>query len=346
MASTNNRVRISTEFLDSCKFSCAGCFVKRRNEFSDKDMDVLFQSVQMFRSVGMSFDEIILGPTDFFGASNTESVIEHPMFKKIFENGDVVLTILTTLQETDERILELIECVNRNLTHPNTEMEVLIPFDIKRLVAKDPFYVMDLKRKIQMLNRLNPTVDYAMQINIHDVDQMVDKFSLPELTRYVRDTFKTIVEFNPSFMRSKKAHIVTKVLGEWNAMLERHVDELAAEDITFTMVNENHANHNELTFNFKDGHLYICPFIYENVIDLSDAFKIEKNGEYYTIADIDAKNAQVMADQYEYASTVECVDCDFQGSCIGKRVLYYMGTYDITNCVVSKPVMAYYGAKQ
>lgn len=343
MASTSTRVRINTEFLDSCKFDCAGCYVKRRNEFTDDDMDVLFNAVEMFRSVGMSFDEIILGPTDFFGASNTETVIEHPTFKKIFENGDVVLTILTTLQSSDERIKELIECVNNNLTHPNMEIEVLIPFDIKRLVAKDPLYVMQLKRKIQMLNLFNPTVDYAMQINIHDVDQMVSEFSLPELTRYVKNTFSTIVEFNPSFMRAKKAHIVTKVLSEWNSMLERHIDELTADDITFTMVNKYHASYNELTYNFKDGYLYVCPFIYENVIDLSPAFKIDKAAHYYTIDDINVKDATVVADQFEHATESECDTCSLQGSCIGKKVLYYMKQYDMRSCVVSKPVMSYYG---
>lgn len=345
MTSTTMRVRINTEFLDSCKFSCAGCFVKRRNEFTDSDVDILINAIEMFRSNGMSFDEVILGPTDFFSASNTEEVLCHPAFKSIFENGDVVLTILTTLQEGEDRIKELIQCVNDNLIHPNMEMEVLIPFDVQRVVDKDPFYVMEMKRKIQILNLLNPTVDYAMQINIHDVDKMVAGFSLPEVTRYVRDTFGTIVEFNPSFMRVKKPHIITRVLDDWNDMLERHVDQLAADDITFTMVNKYHASYNELTYNFKDGYLYVCPFIYENVVDLSDAFKIERQGEYYTIDDINAKDIHVLGDQYEYSSDVECGACEFQGSCVGKKVLYYMKQYNIAKCVVSKPVMAFYGTE-
>lgn len=343
MDSTNVRIRINTEFLDSCKFNCAGCYVKRKNEFTDSDVDVLVNAIQMFRDSGASFDEVILGPTDFFSASNTEEVLSHEGFKSIFKDGDVVLTVLTTLQEGEERIKELIQCVNDNLTHPNMEMEVLIPFDIKRVVDKDPFYVMEMKRKIQILNLLNPTVDYAMQINIHDVDKMIPGFSLPEVTRYVRDTFGTIVEFNPSFMRVKKPHIITKVLDDWNDMLERHMDQLQAEDITFTMVNKYHASYNELTYNFKDGYLYVCPFIYENVVDLSEAFKIERQGEYYVIDDINAKDVSVIGDQYEYSSEVECATCEFQGSCVGKKVLYYMKQYDIAKCVVSKPVMAYYG---
>lgn len=342
MNSTNTRIRINVEFLDSCKFDCAGCYVKRRNDFSDGDVDVLTHAIEMFRAAGMSFDEIILGPTDFFSASNTEDVLTNPEFKRIFESGDVVMTILTTLQEPEARIRELIDVINANYTHPNMEMEVLIPFNIQRVVDKDPFYVMEMKRKIQLLNLLNPTIDYAMQLNIHDVDKMVPGFSLPEVARYVRETFGTIVEFNPSFMRTKKPHIVTKVLSEWNDMLERHVERLHAEDITFTMVNKYHASYNELTYNFKGGHLYVCPFIYENVIDLSEAFKIERTGQYYTIDDINAKDVTVIGDQYEYASDVECATCDFQGSCIGKKVLYYMKQYGISNCVVSKPVMLHY----
>lgn len=342
MDSTSTRVRINVEFLDSCKFNCDGCYVKRRNEFTDDDVDVLKHSVQMFRDAGMSFDEIIVGPTDFFSASNTKEVLTHPGFKSIFENGDVVMTILTTLQEPESRIRELIDVINANYTHPDMEMEVLIPFNIQKVVDKDVFYVMEMKRKIQLLNLLNPTIDYAMQINIHDVDKMTPGFSLPEVTRYVRDTFGTIVEFNPSFMRTKKPHIVTKVLDEWNAMLERHIDREDADDITFTMVNKHHASYNELTYNFKDGYLYICPFIYENVIDLSEAFKIEKTNRYYTINDVNAMDVKVIGDQYEYSSDVECATCEFQGSCVGKKVLYYMKQYKIERCVVSRPVMSYY----
>lgn len=346
MNSTSTRVRVNVEFLDSCKFDCAGCYVKRRNEFTDEDVDVLVKAVEMFRHNGMSFDEIIVGPTDFFGASNTEEVLTHPGFKSIFKNGDVVMTVLTTLQESEQRIIELINVINEHYTHPNMEMEVLIPFNIERVVNKDPFYVMEVKRKIQLLNLLKPQVDYAMQINIHDVDKMVDGFSLPTVTKYIRETFGTIVEFNPSFMRTKKPHIVTKVLNEWNDMLERHVQQLHAEDITFTMVNKHHASYNELTYNFKDGHLYVCPFIYENVIDLSPAFKIERQGEYYTIDDFNAKDVVVLGDQYEYASDVECATCEYQGSCIGKKVLYYMKQYGMTDCVVSKKVMSYYASAQ
>lgn len=342
MESTNTRIRINVEFLDNCSFNCAGCYVKRRNEFTDEDVDVLTNAVRMFRETGMSFDEIIVGPTDFFGASNTEEVLSHPGFKSIFENGDVVMTILSTLQESEERIRQLIDVINEHYTHPNMEMEVLIPFNVQRMVDKDPFYVMEMKRKIQLLNLLKPTVDYAMQINIHDVDKMTTGFSLPEVTRYVRDTFNTIVEFNPSFMRTKKPHIVTKVLADWNDMLERHIDKLVADDITFTMVNKYHASYNELTYNFKDGYLYVCPFIYENVIDLSQSFKIEKSGQYYTIEDIDAMDVRVVGDQYEYASGIECGSCELLGSCIGKKVIYYMKQYGIDSCVVSKPVMSYY----
>lgn len=343
MDSTNTRVRINVEFLDSCQFDCAGCFVKRRNDFKQDDVDVLVNSIQSFRDAGMCFDEIILGPTDFFSAANTEEVITNETFKSIFKDGDVVMTLLSTLQEPEPRILELIELINKHYTHPDMEMEILIPFNIQRVVDKDPFYVMEMKRKIQLLNTLNPTVDYAMQINIHDVDKMIPGFSLPELTRFVRDTFGTIVEFNPSFMRAKKPHIIKKVLTEWNEMLERQIAELDAADITFTMVNKYHASYNEITYNFKDGYLYVCPFIYENVVDLSPIFKIERQGEYYTMDDIDAKEITMMADQYEYATGIECNDCEFQGSCIGKKVIYYMKHYEMDTCVVSRPVMSYYG---
>lgn len=342
MNSTNTRVRIAVEFLDSCQFDCAGCFVKRRNEYSEHDLDILLSAVDMFKAQGMDFDEVILGPTDFFSATNTIATLTNPKFKKIFENGDVVLTVLSTLQDTEEHILDVIKVVNEHYTHPNMEMEFLIPFNIQRVVNQDIMYVSEVQRKIQLLDQLKPAVDYAMQLNIHDVDKMVDGFSLPKMTKFIRQNFQTIVEFNPSFMRARKAHIVKKVLAEWNTTLETHVKELHAQDITFTMVNQYHASFNETTYTYKDGHLYICPFIYENVVDLGPEFKIPKASDFYTIDDINSIDTKIIADQYEFASESECGDCEYLGSCVGKKAVYYMKQYNMRECIISKKLMAYY----
>ncbi len=340
----NVRFRINCEFLHSCAFHCPGCFVYRRNNFDEAQLDVLVKAVDMFRENGMTFDEIILGPTDFFAALNTAELVAEPKFKDIFKDGDVVLTLLSTLQSDEEHIREVIKAVNENLTHPNQEIEALIVFDLQRVMEESDDYVKELQSKLALLDEFNPAVDYALQMNIQDTNKLEGEFTLANITRFVRENFDTIVEFNPSFLRTRKLKLIGPILEAWNTMLEEQIDETNKNDITFTMANAYHAGFNEITFNFHNGDLYMCPFIYENVFDRSEPFKIPKrNGMFYEWADIEQYDAFAKIQQFNYATkTTECGDCPYLMSCTAKHVLFYMEQHDLKDCMISKPVVGLY----
>lgn len=337
--------RLNCEFLHECEFHCAGCYVNRRSSnYDDRSLDILLNTVQMFRDEGMIFDEIILGPTDFFAASNTLDLLAELPFRKVFENGDVVLTILTTLQSDPDTILEHIVAVNDAMPHPNQEIEALIVFDLDRLINEDAAYIADMKYKLLLLDRLVPAVDYAFQMNILDPTKVTGEFSLEKITTLVRENFSAIVEFNPSFLRTGKGSIIDRTLEAWNTMLEEQVTAENKDGVTFTISNPYHAGFNEITYNFHGGDLYMCPFIYENVFDRDEAFKIPKSGgDYYTWADILEHDAVAKLEQFAYASeTEECEQCPYQMSCIGKHVLFYMQQHGIKKCVISKPTVSLY----
>ena len=341
----NVRVRLNCEFLHSCAFHCPGCFVYRKNGYDERQLDILENTVQMFRDNGMTFDEIILGPTDFFAAANTRELLAEPKFKKLFENGDVVLTFPTTLQVTDEEMFATIDAVNEHLNHPDQEIEALVVPELEKVMAGDMEYIEFFRDRLKTIfNRFNAKVDYAIQMNIMDTKKLEGDFVLGNVTRAVRTYFDTIVEFNPSFFRTAKPSLITPILEKWNAMLEANITPENKNDVTFTMANMYHAGYNELTYNFHQGDLYICPFIYENVFDKSESFMIPKSdGDYYKWEDFAAYDAQVKAEQYGYLSqTTECEDCQYVASCVAKHVCFYMKQYDIKDCMITKKVVGYY----
>lgn len=344
-AAHNVRFRINCEFLHTCAFNCAGCFVNRKaSNFTPLDLDILLDTANLFRNNGMTFDEIILGPTDFFAADNTLKLLEEPVFREVFKNGDVVLTILTTLQSDVQTILDHIVAVNDAMPHPDQEIEVLVVFDLKRMFEEDDAYISELQDKLRLLDRFVPAVDYAFQMNIQDPSKVVGDFTLPKLTSFVREKFDTIVEFNPSFLRTGKEKIVDGILDAWNTLLQEQINEENKDDITFTMSNAYHAGFNEITYNFHDGDLYMCPFIYENVFDRGDEFKVAKSsGQFYEWNDILDHDAYAKIAQFNYANeTDECGSCPYQMSCISKHVLYYMQQHGMKKCVISKPTVSLY----
>lgn len=340
----NIRYRINCEFLHSCKFHCPGCFVYRNNDFDDNQLDILTHSIDLFRDNGVTFDEIILGPTDFFAATNTEELMRDKKFRDIFKNGDVVLTILSTLLSDEEHIQSVIQSVNQNLVHPDQEIEALIVFDLQRVMDENMEYVHELQQKLKVLDHFNAKVDYALQMNIQDVSKLTGNFTLSNITRFVRDHFDTIVEFNPSFLRTRKRKIIDDVVIAWNSMLEQQINQSNKDDITFTMANTYHAGFNEITFNFHKGDLYMCPFIYENVFDKSEPFKVEKsNGDFYEWEDFIDHDQRTFVDQMFYApETTECGTCPHLMSCASKRVLYYMKHNNIKDCMISKDTIKLY----
>lgn len=331
------RIRFNAEFLNGCQFNCAGCFVNRKVKYDPSDVSYLAEMIRKLKSDGVTVDEIILGATDFFGAYNTIDIIRDDNFNKLFDDGSIVLTFLSTLQSDDNRINEVIDVFNTSFSNPETEVEFLIPIDVKAVLINDREYINSIKHKLKLIERMNVKIDYALQVNIRNIDNEIEDFDMVTVCKRVRDEFKTILEFNPSFMRSGNISKVKDTLKAWNKMLERCVTEDSKDSVILTVSNKYHAGSNERTFTIKNGELYLTPFIYENVIVLNNKFKLPKDKGLVNW------DVGYEAQQYNYISqTDSCSECEFVSSCISKLVLKYMEEYDIKECLLSRKTMRLY----
>lgn len=324
-------MRFNVEFLNGCEYNCAGCFVNRRNIITDNDYLVLLDLVTKLRTTDIHIDEIILGPTDFFVADNTIDVLINPHFRKLFKSK-TVLTLLSTLQSTDDSMLAKISILNKY--YDDIEVELLIPIDPLKIFDKD--YTENLKHKISLLNYIKFDVDYAFQINISKLEDI----DLVKLTNYIQEEFNTILEFNPSIMRIKNIDKVVSFLDEWNNMLSSNIDKINKNSILLSSANKYHAGYNERTYTYKNGFLYACPFIYENVVSLSNSFKIEKSNELYNVNEILEFDTNLTTQQFKYASKTDiCENCTHLSSCISKEVLFYMKNNNIKKCIINRDIL-------
>lgn len=339
------RIRFNLEFLKGCTFHCPGCYVNRDNAYSQKDLDIVFHAQQEFKQNGYVFDEIILGPTDFFAAYNTELLVQNPKFTRLFDS-QTVLTILSTLQSDEDVIKRRIDLVNEHITN-DIEVEILIPFDHVKIIENDQSYIQMLKSKIALLERLNCDVEYAFQMNIQNIENAED-FDLKKVSDLVWKELGTITEFNPSFMRVPNDKLVLKIIKNWNKMLVKNIkkeDVAGDEQVTFTMANKNHAGFNEITYNFSKGAFYSCPFIYENVFDKADNFLVPAQAEdgFYQISDFLDHRDIINQNQLSYLTeTKECANCPHAISCVSKQVIDYMMSKNIKECILAKDVLDLY----
>ncbi len=337
------KIRFNLELLKGCEFKCPGCYVTRNNSYCEKDLEIVLDAASKFLNEGYDFNEVILGPTDFFVANNTIDIISNPKFVNLFVSPRIFLTIVSTLQTNDHEILKRIDIINENFDS-KTCIELLIIFDLEKALSNDQEYIEFMKHKLNLLQNINGPVEYAFQINIQDTSGM-DNFKLSYLTKFVREEFGTIFEFNPSFMRSKNPEVLAETLKRWNEMLRSNskaVKENNEEEYLFTMRNRNHGSFSEITYNFKNGFFYTCPFIYENVFDKSDSFKINPTRQdgFYELNDFLVHRHKTDRDQFTYSNkTEECSNCVNLTSCVGKQILHYMENNNIKSCLLPKDVM-------
>ena len=91
------RVEIQLDILNGCESSCPGCFIPRKNKTCD--LSILYNTL---KEGTYSPDEIVIGPTDIFSASNFDELMDDPYLKKLYGISSIAYT--SALEEPYEVI--------------------------------------------------------------------------------------------------------------------------------------------------------------------------------------------------------------------------------------------------
>lgn len=334
-------VRGLLEFLNNCSMKCKGCFVDKKNGYTDQDLIILKDMIQQVNNTGMLFDEVVIGPVDFFGASNTKDLLLNPIFKSIFKEHKPIFAVPTTLTSDNYTINEIITIINENYPQ-NMEVEFLIVCDPKKLANRDQQYIEWMKNKIQLLDQLIQPTCYTFQLNVQNIDDI----NLAEISTLVKEEFNTIIDINPSFFRSNKYKTIKSALRRWNNIINDQVTPESKNDIQMVVADPSHAGENYVNFIFEGGYFYLAPFIHEIAAIKDDAFKLTRSGELYDVHEIFNTLTKTKIQQYNYASsTLECEYCPHLSSCVSRYVLKFMEENNINECILPKKALLLYSDK-
>lgn len=323
---SQSTLNFQLEFLDSCEFNCAGCFVKRRNAFTDEDMDTLLDLAARFAQKDFEMNEIILGPTDLFGCKNAMEIITHPKFARFFEHFHA-LSFPTTLQSDPERVRHVMGAIKEHLPD-DIYLEVFVVFDIVRFHEDNDAYLKRLDENLITMQGAN----IIFAFNIHD--HAFDINSFHELTEMVNERYNSHLKMVPSFFRSPNKEKIMDNLDMWKQMLNESIDEDSAPVILNNMADPNFGGYTYYFYTFKDGKLYSSPFIYDFIFDANPHFELPRQEWGYCVDDIFEWEKKNILNQFEYSKDAECADCPYLPACVGKRVLSYMKAHKIKECIL------------
>ena len=334
---------LNLEVLNACAHHCEGCFVNRRNKLITTDLDTALSLASEMDEKGMRFREVILSPTDLFSADNAVEVLSDPKFHQLLDiHPKTRITTTAMFEDMDwDKWLAVWKVLdNEEFFRPNMIMEFLVPINPKKILAADPEYLAQFNRALDFMKNNTPKeVDWSFVINVHYDSIIADNYD--EITRIAKEDFNTAIEFLPSFFRTGNDASITKHLAEWSSFLREVINEDNYRNTMLTIADKNHNSFNTIVINYKKGDLYISPFIYEQILYTYPGLRVDG----VTAAAVIAKNSELLADQFKYATyTDNCMGCNYLSTCIGRNVLSFMEIKDETSCIYPKEILELYNA--
>ena len=329
--------RANLEFLTACGSNCRGCFVDRNNpSYTQDDLDLLETIINSVNESGAIFDELVFGPVDFFGATNSIQLLKEPKLQHIMAKYKPIFAIPTTLCFDDEVYLNFVEIFNKYYPHEYLEFELQIVPNPKKVLANDREYIDTLKRRIEIFDGMIAHVCYTMAMNV----QSLKNIDIHEYSLIIKKEFDTIIDFVPSFFRKSNKKTTKKMLNLWNKDMERQINQSNKNDIQLVIADWTHGGFNYTNWVIAQGNIYLSPFIHENVADITPQFRVPKEKDRYTVNDLNAAIQKSRELQFNYVDqTEECSTCKYLDVCIARHVLYYMKQYNFKHCLMPKKVL-------
>ena len=325
---------LSLDLLNGCVHSCDGCYVNKTKKVEnwESTLEEAYTLARDFTEKGLRFREIILAPTDFFSANNTEEVLLHPTFQKLLRLHEKTRITAACIfdglyKERFTKIFSILD--NKEFFKETMILEFLVPLNTKKMIGHDPKYIGDNKWALDFFKNNSPKViDWSYVINIHNNELLKNHYV--EVVDKIKTEFNTILEFNPGFFRSNNNQLIDKNLAYWKNFLQNILENNDHKNIYLTNVDKHHNTANTICLNFYDNGVFFSPFIYEQIIDTHDAFKVDG----MSASEIMEKHTELQARSFEYSKkTKECSDCEYLVACVGRKVLNYMEIKNLTDCL-------------
>lgn len=339
------KIQVNLEILEGCSYMCPGCFVKRRGNWNPKSIN-LFHTLayELKDRTDIVLDDIVIGPTDFYGAENLMEIINNvrladaiKMMPEDNRNIQHNCSILGSLSEKD--IQGKIKAIEESPLGKVVESwDVQIALDLNRLMT-DQEYVEALDERVETFKNSSLNFEISMATNIVSG---VEEILYPAID-YIRSKYETVIEVLPSVVRSfnHSAKHGDKLF-EWNDMLTRlAVDPHRFKNkFHFLQGDVSHKAFHYSVVSLYQGNIYMSPFVYENAQLHTEDFKVHVDGDIY--ASILHKKNSIVNSQIEESVDKECGSCKYLNICANRMVPMMMDNVfnGRKECILNKDVIA------
>ena len=353
-AMSQYKIQVTLEILEGCSYMCPGCFVKRKGNWNPYSIHLFWKlATELMGNEDIVLDDLVIGPTDFYGAENLDTIIEDAklaegivMMPEDNRNIQHNCSILGSLSEKD--IEGKIRKIERSLLGSVVKAwDVQVAIDVNRLLD-DPVYLEALDNRIKTFQDSKLNFEVSMATNI--VDGIEDR--IYDAIDFVRDRYQTVIEILPSVVRSfdyGPKH--GEKLFEWNAMLSKlSKDPRFKKRFHFLQGDLSHKAINYSVVNIHQGRFFMSPFIYENAQIYNEAFVVDETKDS-VVENILSHKRKLVDWQISKAESKECGKCKYLNICAHRLVPRVIDTVFAgrTECILNKDVIGlfddevYYG---
>jgi hypothetical protein len=250
----------------------------------------------------IEIDDIVLGPTDFFGADNILDILKDDRMKALCSNVKGIQHNTSIDEDVDDSFVnEVIDFLESSPEYSSLNYDVQIAVDLNSLLHDEKYQsLIDDRWKTFEDSSLKYEVSFLANID----DTAVSSENVQE---FVGKRWETVVEYAPSIMRS---HNVTKV--------KAALDVWKTYDPGYNLhADTTHKTYNHITLNFNKGKIYLAPFIYEVAAVYSKEYEVPADA-----AKMIDKYNEIVRNQYVNAGPT-CQDCPHLNECVHRLIPYY-----------------------
>lgn len=316
------------DVLDGCAFNCAGCYIPRRNSCTPEDIVTANNIADTLQEMDISCEEMFIGPTDIFTATNFDEIMNTQAMYDLTTRFSISTssTLMTPTKEIKKRWHVLQKHLN---AAPARDFELLVAFDLQRYIANDREYLELLHTNLEMFKK--DTVVFV----VNYYEGMFNNTSLLHVAHNIHEEFNVPLRIIPSFFRAGATSTVERKSALFLEMLMiQLIDADIPDYLSINMFDKYFGGEGFINFSYKDGNLYLTPFIFEGIPQTHEIFRIERP---YTPDSISRALKKLTTRQYQYApETMACFNCPLLPSCVGRNVLAYMESRDLMDCIVPK----------
>ncbi len=294
------KIQCILDILEGCKYHCPGCFVKKKHNYHDSALDnVLSLNID-------HMDDLVLGPTDFFGADNILQILEDPRMIELCRSVEGIQHNTSIDGDvTDDFVKDVISYLESNEVYTNLNYDVQIAVDVYKTLH-DPEYQSLIDERFDIFEKSSLKYEVSLLANI---DKSI--VGIDNIQKFVSQRWNTVLEYVPSIMRSSKPEKIKSALDAWKTYKTNyniHTD-------------NSHKSFNHIILNFNKDKIYLAPFIYENGAVYTEDYRVHT----ITLDAVYSKYQEMVEWQYENAGET-CKGCDYLSQCVTHLIPFFTTT--------------------